>query len=342
MRIALVSPKSHFMQHRVRGTGFYITNLEKSLRSCDKQSIYISCSQDQIPSDVDIVHYLFFEPFFMTLPFFKKTKTIITIHDLIPLVFPQNFPKGIKGSLRWEIQRRLLKGVDTIVTDSDSSKKDIQRFTGVEPDKIKVIYLAASKNFKKIKNPKLNYNLPDKFVLYVGDATWNKNLPKLVEAIKKINLPLVMVGKALVDNNFDKKNPWNSDLLKIQNLTKDNKEIIKLGFVSDEDLTMLYNRATIFAMPSLYEGFGLPLLEAMGSGCPVVTSRKGSIPEIGGNAVYYVDPYNLNDIANGIKKVFSNKKLREELSQKGLDQAKKFSWEKTAKQTANVYRNLFS
>lgn len=340
MRISLVKPSFHTLLHRVRGTGFYISNLESSFKKYDKNNTYISCFADNIPDDVDIIHYPYFEPFFITLPFFKKKKTVVTVHDLTPFVFPKDFPKGVKGKLKWEVQKRLLKNSDAIITDSESSKKDIQKFTGIKSNKISVIYLAASEKFKKIQNPKLELNLPEKFVLYVGDVTWNKNLPRLVEAVKSIGLPLVMVGKALITENFNKKNPWNKDLSKVQDLTRNDNKIIKLGFVRDEDLIMLYNKATVFAMPSLYEGFGLPVLEAMSCGCPVITSRAGSIPEVGQNAVFYTDPYDTNDIADGIKKVFFDENLRKELSKKGLEQSKKFSWKKTAKQTVKVYEVL--
>ena len=340
MRIAIVTPSSHLLQHRVRGTGFYITNLESSLRKYDKYNTYISCFANNIPDDVDIIHYPYFEPFFVTLPFFKKNKTIVTVHDLTPLVFPKDFPRGIKGELKWEIQKRLLRNSNAIIADSNSSKKDIVKFADVQENKVSVVYLAASDKFRKINNIKTKYNLPEKFILYVGDVTWNKNLPRLVEAVRKINLPLVMVGKALVDEKFDKENPWNRDLRKVYDLSKGDEKIIKLGFVSEEDLVALYNKATVFAMPSLYEGFGLPALEAMSCGCPVVTSKKGSLSEICGNAVLYVDPYNSTDIANGIKEVFYNQKLQGELSRKGLEEAKRFSWEKTAKETANIYETL--
>jgi len=350
MRVAVITPSSHFLQHRVRGTGFYMANLKDALEKYAPENSYFFCSQNNIPEKIDVIHYPYFEPFFLTLPFFKKGKTVVTVHDLTPLVFPKYFPKGMKGKLRWEIQKILLKNTDAVITDSNSSKKDIQRFTKIKDQKINVIHLAASEKFRKIPLQanselsssvmKVKYNLPDKFVLYVGDVTWNKNLPNLIEAVKKADLPLILVGKALIDDNFDRKNPWNRDLLKIQNLTKNNKKIIKLGFVSDEDLVMLYNMATVFAMPSLYEGFGLPILEAMSCGCPVISSKEGSISEVGQGAVFYVDPYNVLDIANGIKKVFVDKDLQEELAKKGLEQAKKFSWEKTAEQTADLYNRI--
>jgi len=374
MKIAIdTSPLKErgIVQHRVRGTGFYIENLKKSLIKYYPQHKYIFFTQHQsgagftrgekLPKDVDLVHYPYFEPFFLTLPILNNHKTVVTVHDLTPLVFPKEFPIGVKGKFKWEIQKRALKNADNIITDSGCSKKDIVKFTGISEEKISVVYLAAGEEFRQVQSSTLRlrpapdgaglrsgqefkiqslrnkYSLPEKFVLYVGDVTWNKNLPRLVEGIQKINVTLVMAGSALVRKEFDQFNPWNQDLLKVQKLARGDKRIIILGFVSTEDLVALYNTATVFAMPSLYEGFGLPLLEAMSCGCPVLTTKEGSIPEVAGKAAYNVDAYDTNDIANGIGEVYFNQKLQKELSQKGLMQAKKFSWKKTAENTVNVY-----
>lgn len=340
MNIALIDPSSHAIQHRVRGAGFYAENLINSLRRYYPENNYIFSSYDKI-SEADIVHFLFFEPFFKTLPFFKRGKMIATVHDLTPLVFPRNFPIGIKGNIKWAFQKAALKKLDIIITDSKSSKKDICKFTGINEEKIKVIYLAAGENFRVVKNSELRtLSLPKKFALYVGDATWNKNLVRLVEAVRKAQIPLVMTGNALVSSSFDKKNPWNSDLLKVQDMASKDKNIILPGFVSEEDLVSLYNLATVFVMPSLYEGFGLPILEAMSCGCPVVTSMEGSIPEIAEEAAIYVDAYTTSSIAKGIIKVFNDTSLQKELSEKGIAQAKKFSWKKTAEETAAVYKEV--
>lgn len=340
MNIALIDPSSHAIQHRVRGAGFYAENLTKSLKKYYPEHNYIFSSYDKV-SEADIVHFLFFEPFFGTLPFFKRKKTIATVHDLTPLVFPQHFPSGLKGKIKWSLQKMALGKLDAIITDSKSSKADIVRFTGISEEKIKVIYLAAGENFRVIKGSKSKIkNLPEKFALYVGDATWNKNLVRLVEAAKKAQIPLVMTGNALVDTNFDKKNPWNVDLLKVQDMASKDKNIIRTGFVSEEDLVSLYNTASVFIMPSLYEGFGLPILEAMACGCPVITTREGSLPEIAQDAALYVDAYNVDDIANSLKKIFSDEDLRGKLSKKGLEQAKKFSWQKTANKTMDVYKEI--
>lgn len=347
MNIALdCSPlnKQNYLQHRVRGTGFYIESLKKSLLQFFPQHNYVFFdSGEKLPQDIDVVHYPYFEPFFLSLPYRKNCKNIVTVHDLTPLVFPKYFPIGIKGNIKWYFQKRTLQKMDGILTDSLCSKRDIIKYAGISEEKIHVVYLAVDESFKKIKDNdrkqqiRKKYNLPDKFLLYVGDVTWNKNLPNLLEAIKKINIPLVMIGKALLEPHFDRKNPWNQDLLKVQRLAEGNRNIIRLGFVPTEDLVFFYNIATLFVMPSFYEGFGLPILEAMSCGCPVITTKNGSLSEIADDAVYYVNAHEIDSIAIGIKDVFENDDIQKLLSKKGQQQAKMFSWKKTAQATIEVY-----
>lgn len=345
MRITLVTPQSsRAILHRVRGSGFYVQNLIKALSKYFPENEYVLSSYDKIDK-TDLVHFPYFEPFFLTLPLYKKFKTVVTVHDLTPLVFPEEFPSGIKGKLKWAVQKKNLEGADLIITDSRCSKKDICRFTGIKEVKVKSIYLSAGEEFRKINlsenkvnNLREKYNIPEKFALYVGDATWNKNLPSLVKAAAKTGIPLVMVGKALKDESFDKSNPWNKDLFETQNLAKNSSgKVYLLGFVSSDDLVSLYNMATLFIMPSFYEGFGLPILEAMRCGCPVITTDKGSLGEIAGNAAFKVDPYSIESIADGIEKVFSDESIQKKLSEQGLENSKQFSWKKTAEDTMDGY-----
>ncbi len=345
MKIAIdISPLQ--TGHKVRGVGFYLQHLKDTLvRYYPENDYYFFTKQDEIPDNSDVVHYPYFDPFFLTLPFFQKKKTVVTVHDLTPLIFPKYFPAGMKGKLFWQIQRFNLQRSTLILTDSYASQADIVSIAGIPKRKVAVAYLAAAEEFQRISQTKAKYvkekyKLPDQFVLYVGDVTWNKNLPRLVRAMKQLALPLVMVGKSLVEKNFDKTNPWNRDLVDVQQLTEDDKRIIKLGFLPTEDLVALYNSATVFVFPSLYEGFGLPILEAMQSGCPVITTKEGSLPEVAGNAAHYVDAYDVESIAKGIGEIFFSQKLQKECTDKGLEQAKKFSWQKTAEQTIATYKKV--
>jgi glycosyltransferase involved in cell wall biosynthesis len=347
MKIAIdISPLQ--TGHKVRGAGFYLENLKRALTKYYPQHEYKFFTRgEKLPENVDLVHFPYFEPFFLALPIYKRYLTVVTVHDLTPIVFKEHFPRGIKGEIKWQMQKYALRKANAIITDSNCSKKDIVKYAGVLPEKVSVVYLAAGEEFKISENLgaksgeiKEKYKLPEKFVLYVGDVTWNKNLVRLIEAVKGIDVPLVMVGKALVSEDFDKNNPWNKDLVKVQDLVKEDKNITRLGFVPTEDLVVIYNLATVFAMPSLYEGFGLPVLEAMSCGCPVITTKEGSLAEVAGEAALYVDAQSHDSIGKGIQEVFGNPILQKKLMQDGLKRVNEFSWKKTASQTLEVYKKV--
>lgn len=331
--------------HKIRGVGFYVENLKEALVKYCSQHEYIFYT-NKLKEFVDIVHYPYFDPFFITFPIRKKVPTIITVHDLTPLTFPKLFPSGMKGKAKWNINKLVLKNANAIITDSVASKDDVVRTVGISESKVTPVYLAAGEEFKKLEigNWKLEivkrYQLPDRFVLYVGDVTPNKNLPRLLEALEGTDIHLVMVGKSLADKEFDASNPWNADLVKVQSLAKDNKNIHILGFLPKEDLIGLYNMATLLVLPSLYEGFGLTILEAMQSGTPVVTTKEGSLQEVAGDAAFFVDSYNTESIKRGIETVFNDVSLQKELIKKGFEQAKKFSWKKCAQETVKVYESI--
>lgn len=343
--------------HRVRGVGFYLQNLKDALIKYFPQNDYFFFDKaSSIPDEFRVVHFPYFDPFFLTLPFLSNKKIIVTVHDLIPIIFKEHFPAGLKGSMKWQIQKRKLKRANAIITDSESSKKDIEKILGVRSENVHTVYLAASSDFKELKNVtaeagsrlkdisgknlKLKikkFGLPDQFLLYVGDVAWNKNLPRIVQTIKETSYTLVMVGKTLRSEDVDIENPWNKDLALIQKETEGDPRFIKLGFISSFDLNLLYNMACALVMPSIDEGFGLPILEAMQAGCPVITSKEGSIPEVAGQAALYVDAYDTESIKAGIIELVKDEKLQKELSKKGRERSKLFSWKKTAGETLKVY-----
>lgn len=347
MKIALdISPLS--TGHSVRGTGFYVEHLKNAFEKFFPDNAYTYFTDaKKIPDNVDVIHYPYFDPFFLTLPFFSKKKTVVTVHDLTPLVFPESFPAGIKGKIKWMLQKRSLKREGAIITDSETSKQDIARIVGYPSKNIHVVSLAAGEKFQEVSNKeflkvvKEKYGLPNAFALYVGDVTWNKNLPRLVKAALRANMPLVMVGKALLNKKYDRKNPWNKDLVEVQSLAEKNTHLIsRLGFVSSEELVALYNLASLAVMPSLYEGFGLPILEAMACGCPVVTSDRGAMKEVAADAGFLVDPKSVDAIAHAMQRLVGDSLLAKSLKAKGLQRAKLFSWEKTATETFSVYKLL--
>lgn len=346
MKVAIDSSpieNSESARHKVRGVGYYLKNLRLSLLRRYPKEDFVFFHDKKIPSGAEVVHFPYFDPFFLNTPSVKNLSAVITVHDLTPLVFPSNFPIGLKGKLKWQIQRHRLRHFKRIITDSRCSKNDIVRLVGIPKEKIEVVYLAAGDSFKKIDDKnvlekvKSKYSLPDEFALYVGDATWNKNVVRLAHAIKKANIPLVICGKAISDPDIDSLNPWNQDIVTFQNIIKNDKLFYPLGFISDEDLPVIYNLASVMIMPSLYEGFGLPVLEAMQCGLPVITSREGSLPEVVGEAAYFVDAYSDDSIAAGLKEVFYDSRLKQKLIKLGYKQAEKFSWDKTAKSTYEIY-----
>ncbi len=334
--------------HKVRGIGFYTKRLLKALENLDKDIKVrgLKSAQEINRQDYDLLHIPYFDPYFRTLPWpWKINKPlIVTIHDMIPVKYPQQYPAGVKGNLNWQFQKLLLKQVDFIITDSFASKYDIADLTGYSADRIYVTHLAAGKQFKqlpanssKLKAGKEKYNLPEQFCLYVGDVNWNKNIPSLVNACEKINLPLVIAGKQAVEPNFDHNHPENQDLVWLQQKAAKSKLVNLTGFVSIEDLVALYNLAVVYVQPSFDEGFGLPVLEAMACGCPVISSNYGSLPEVVGDAGIKVKPSS-DSLAEAIEAVVKDRKKQQELSQKGLKRANKFSWDKTAQKTSQVYK----
>src|SRR3989338_6175690 len=351
MKIAVhVSPvsKASTSAHKVRGVVAYINMLITNLPKFDKKNEYVFVEDKNFPPNVDLIHYPYFDPFFITLASKSLTKTIVTVHDLTPLVFPEHFPPGIRGKIKWLIQRSRLKKADLIITDSNCSRKDVRDIVGIPEDKIRTVYLAAGEQFRRVAGgawqvaTRKKFSLPENFLLYVGDATWNKNLPNLISALKQTRHKLVLVGKVWSSSVTEiSNNPWNDDLRKVLKIIEGDDQFIQLGFVPDEDLVKLYNIATALIMPSIYEGFGLPVLEAMTCGCPVITTRGGSLPEVAGDAALYIDPDSKESIIDGIERLFAEPKLRGELSKKGLEQSKKFSLDRVMKDLVAAYEKAY-
>jgi glycosyltransferase involved in cell wall biosynthesis len=210
-----------------------------------------------------------------------------------------------------------------------------------DQDKVNVIPLAADNIFKPFKKEKLKiiinkYNLPKKFIFYVGDLNWNKNIPGLVQAFAKLNnddYSLVVAGRAFLNEKLAER----INLIKLIKRLNIDSKVKFLGFIPTGDLAAIYNLATVYCQPSFYEGFGLPVLEAMACGCPVVSSNTSSLSEIAGRAAWLVKP-EVKDINQGLKKVISDISIQGTLKEKGLNQIKKFSWEKTATETLKVYK----
>jgi glycosyltransferase involved in cell wall biosynthesis len=284
---------------------------------------------------------LYFEPNF--IPINIKAKHIIaTVHDFSFNLHPQWHPKDRILYFKRNFSKNI-KRVDKIIVDSNFIKQEAINLFGVPEDKLIPIYLGVDKDIFKpypleeLQDVKIKYALPENFILFVGSIEPRKNIEGLLKAYiclkerTKDDLKLVLVGFKGWKNN------------KIMELIKKIKEdIIYLGYLPDAELGKLYNLATAFAYPSIYEGFGLPPLEAMACGCPVITSNIASLPEVCGNSVYYVNPYETDDIAEGIYKIITNEELKKGLVQRGLERAKFFSWEKSATEHLRVFEEVCS
>ncbi|MCP2729801.1 glycosyltransferase family 4 protein [Limnofasciculus baicalensis] len=292
--------------------------------------------------DRDIYHSLYH-----AIPLELKSlslKKFITIHDLIPILYPQFFIKEVRDKFR-----EIINSLDSdtwIICNSESTKRDLCNYRpDLEPQKIFVTHLAASDSFYPcldqniINRIKEKYTIPSvPYILSLSTLEIRKNVPhliccflKLVEQEKIEDLHLVLVGrKGWLDNNI---------YSEISNLDPRLRErIIFTGYVPDEDLAPLYSGSLVFVYPSLYEGFGLPPLEAMQCGTPVITSNTSSLPEVVGNAGIRVAPLDEDSLCHSIWEIYQNDSLRNSLSTKSIEQAAKFSWEKCLQQTISAYR----
>lgn len=342
--------------HKVRGVGYYTHNLIHHLRE-DESVEVVEFTDSQKVDSVDIVHYPWFDFYFHSLPIKKRFKTVVTIHDTIPLLFPGQYPVGLKGKINFLLQKIALKGADAVITDSEASKRDIIKYLKIRPNKIYSILLAADDSFRLLADTKLiqikkKLNLPDRYLLYVGDANWVKNLPFLIEGFINLTknpenkeLNLVLVGGVFLKNVEKIDHPELESLKKVKRMIMNpdiKDKIIITGNIEKDDLIGVYNLATVYIQPSLYEGFGFPVLEAMACGAPVACSSNSSLPEVGKDAVVYFDPKNLIQFVGVVNQILQDKSLRKKLSGLGLRRARDFSWRKVASQTITVYNEVMN
>ncbi len=280
----------------------------------------------------------------------RKYKVIVTVHDMIPFIFPEAsrsaYPFDYRIALRQGLQR--LKNVDTIISPSEATKNDVLKFTEFPPGHIKVIYEGVQGDFspldKRESRKKLaeNYGLSDSYMLYLGGVDFRKNIDTLLHSfsrcIKKHRIEhfLVLAGEAFERTHLREVQTVFESIHKLGL----EKRVKVVGYVSEDRLNYLYSGAEVFVLPSLYEGFGLPVLESMSCGTPVVASNASSIPEVAGDAAILLDPYDVEAIADAMYTVLTNSGVRNGMIQRGLERAKRFTWKKMATETVAVYKNL--
>ncbi len=274
------------------------------------------------------------------LPPLRGVPTVLTVHDMIFKLFPQHQKK----LNYWYLNATMplyCRRADAIITVSESSKRDIVAHYGLDPARVNVIYEAAAPGFvpaapQSAAEARRRYSLPDRYMIHVGTIEPRKNLSRLVEALQQLRktgltIPLVVVGSKgwLYDDFFQRLE------------ASDVRDAVHFpGYVPSADLPLIYSAASLAVMPSVYEGFGLPVLEAMACGTPVVSSETSSLPELGGEAARYFDPYDVEAMAETIGAVWTDEPLRGDMREKGLVQAARFSWENAAEQTWALYESI--
>jgi glycosyltransferase involved in cell wall biosynthesis len=364
MRIAIDARKL-----RDFGIGTYIRNILSELTRLDQQNEYIVICQPadlgagqslgpnfrmvadtalpysigeqiRIPACLSreraqLVH----EPHYV-LPVATRCRSVVTIHDCIHLMFPQYLPNRLayvyaKGAM-WTATRK----ADRILTVSEASKRDILHFFDIPSEKVSVIYNAIDARFlgpadqTRMDLVRQRYQLDHPFVLYVGNIKRHKNVERLIDAFARArtggpaDLRLIIIGDEI------SKYPGLRQAVHKHRL---DKHVRFLGFQPHETLAAFYRLARAFVFPSLYEGFGLPPLEAMACGTPVVTSNVSSLPEVAGDAALLVDPYSADAIADGIHRAVTDESLRADLIDRGLARARTFSWAQSVAKIHRIY-----
>ena len=295
----------------------------------------------QIPAD------LFHIPL-NRVPLLMRTPYVVTIHDMASLLYDQG--KNWRNSLRQYFFRRGLLRADTVIAVSASTRRDIENLMGVPRSRIRLVYSAPSPEFfvrtgaeaQERERILERYQIQYPFLLYAGAIRPQKNIPRLVEAFALVrtaladhpqyrDLRLIIVGDEITRYPSVRQAVMQSRV----------EDAVRfLGFVPFDTMRVFYEAATAFVFPSLYEGFGLPPLEAMASGTPVITSSTSSLPEVVGDAAMLVNPENVFDIARGIKEVLLNPPLRAQLIEAGRIHVAKYSWKRTAQQVLEIYREI--
>lgn len=277
---------------------------------------------------------------FVLPPTQSRTKTVLTVHDLSFLRVPEAASPGLRQYLEAVVPRSVQRA-NYVLADSEATKQDLISYYKTDPGKIEVLYSGVDSHFQPvtdmatISRVRQQYSIPDHpYVLSVGTVQPRKNYPKLIEAVARLrqtDLCVVIVGGK----------GWLEDPIyeSIRQFGMQDR-VIFTGFVADDDLPAIYSGSLCMALPSLYEGFGLPVLEAMSCGVPIITSNLSSLPEVAGDAGILVSPTNLDEIVNALERVVDDGTLRESMIAKGMQQAQKFSWKAGAQQLHHIYDRL--
>ena len=370
MRIAIDARKL-----RDYGIGTYVRNLLRHLTRIDQTSEYVVLCREAdrqlvgelgdnfravpeaspgysvreqitVPRDLRRERADLFHAPHYVLPPLTPCKSVVTIHDCIHLRFPQYLPNRLGYAYARGAMWMATHQSSRILTVSEASKRDILRYFNVPPEKIDVIYNGIDERFSTpppeddVARVRERYQLYDPFILYAGNIKPHKNLERTIEAFHLLRrsaefaeVKLVIIGDEIAKY---------AALRHAVHRHKLHKYVRFFGFVPNQTLAILYRLAGVFVFPSLYEGFGLPPLEAMASGTPVITSNVSSLPEVVGDAALLVDPLQPEAIADAMRRVLSDPALRDDLRARGLDRARHFSWERSIRRVREIYGEVLA
>lgn len=360
--MALIGFDAQAVQGKQSGLGVFTRNLLASLKREIQKPLELRAYSNEVPSDcnvstlsrlrwenfslprlvrkdrVDVLHVPAFAPAFR-----KPCRLIVTVHDIAGRLLKNQI--GKLSSFYWgKWLPFVVRQADRIIVDSLHTKKDLLEHLRLEEAKIRVVYPSGHESFsadipnEKILEIKKRLGIRDRYFLFVGTMEPRKNLGRILDAFKIFRdvhpeFQLVLAGSQSFAHG-----KYAGLLAERHSLSSDS--VIAPGFLAHGELNALYGGATALLFPSLYEGFGIPILEAMASGCPVLTSRITSTPEVAGDAAVLVDPYSIEDLVQGVKTLAEDESLRAGLCAKGFQQLKKFSWQRTARETIEVYKEL--
>ena len=274
------------------------------------------------------------------IPLVHPRASVVTIHDLGHLYFPEAYPKKALRYLTWSTGHNV-RAAAHLLADSEATKRDLCSHFSISPEGVTVVYPGVGPEYRPNQDPamieavKQRYQITYPYVLYVGTLQPRKNIERLLEAFalarrrRGLQERLVLVGRT----------GWLSESL--QNRIRDMADaVVLVGYVPENDLPLLYAGATVFVLPSLFEGFGMPLLEGMASGTPVIAANTSSLPEVVGDAGLLFDPLNTEELAEALARACEDRELREQLQAGGLARAGLFTWEEAARKTLGVLKKV--
>ena len=291
---------------------------------------------------LDLIHYTNFN----SPIFFKGIKSVVTIHDLTLWFFPGRKQKGVfKRWLYRIVIQRACQNAQHIIAITETTKKEIVKMLKIDPAKITVVYEAASERYRPLADPvglesmKRKFNITKPYFLYMGQWRAHKNVVRLIRAFALVRRRYQLDYQLVLGSKIDPAYPQIQSTIKELGLKDD---VILTGYISDNELPQLYGGADCFVFPSLYEGFGLPPLEAMSCGTPVASSNVSCMPEVLGDAARYFDPLDVEEMARVMAEIGKSYSLKRELREKGLRQARLYSFDRMAEETLAVYHRVLS